>query len=183
MLDLQSARSSAYRFEELLTAEEQADPFPRPIDDKIAVELRGATFAWSSDAEAEKDAKGFNLGPLDLSILQGDLVVVGGKIASGKSALARALLGEMQLLSGHAAVGASRLRRTADWAAGSIAYAAQLPCIWSCSLRDNILFGAELEEARYSRVLDACALRPDLAAMPAGDPTEIGSVDRFAELH
>ena len=65
----------------------------------------------------------------------------------------------------------------ADRAAGSIAYAAQLPCVWSCSIRDNILFGAAFDEARYSRVLDACALRPDLAAMPAGDRTEIGFVD------
>ena len=44
----------------------------------------------------------------------------------------------------------------------------------NASLRDNVLFGAAWDEAWYAQVLDACALRADLAALPAGDATEIG---------
>lgn len=43
------------------------------------------------------------------------------------------------------------------------------------TLRDNVLFGRPLDEARYQRVLHACALMPDLEALPNGDSTEIGA--------
>jgi len=31
-----------------------------------------------------------------------------------------------------------------------------------------------MDQALYDRVIDACALRPDLDVLPAGDSTEIG---------
>lgn len=58
--------------------------------------------------------------------------------------------------------------------AGSIAYCAQDPWIQNVSLRDNILMGRPYDEERYAAVLEACALLPDLATLPAGDATEIG---------
>ena len=42
------------------------------------------------------------------------------------------------------------------------------------SLRDNILFGKEMNHALYHRVLDKCGLEPDLKLMPGGDLTELG---------
>ncbi|XP_077525585.1 ATP-binding cassette sub-family C member 2-like [Haemaphysalis longicornis] len=42
------------------------------------------------------------------------------------------------------------------------------------SVRDNILFGKQLDVHRYNRVLAACCLHKDLAGFPAGDLTEIG---------
>ena len=44
----------------------------------------------------------------------------------------------------------------------------------NATLRANVLFGAPWDEAWYAQVLDACALGADLAALPAGDATEIG---------
>ncbi|GJP77074.1 hypothetical protein CLOP_g7507 [Closterium sp. NIES-67] len=57
---------------------------------------------------------------------------------------------------------------------GSLAYCSQQAWIMNTSLRENILFGHEYEEDRYNAILDACALRKDLAALPDGDSTEIG---------
>ncbi|VDN33674.1 unnamed protein product [Gongylonema pulchrum] len=57
---------------------------------------------------------------------------------------------------------------------GSVAYVPQQPWIQNLSLMDNILFGAPLDSERYAAVLEACALVPDLATLPAGDQTEIG---------
>jgi len=57
---------------------------------------------------------------------------------------------------------------------GSVAYVAQEAWIQNATLRDNILFGKPFDEERYNRILDACALRPDLQILPAGDVTEIG---------
>lgn len=51
---------------------------------------------------------------------------------------------------------------------------AQQAWIQNATLRDNILFGKPFDEERYNRILDACALRPDLQILPAGDATEIG---------
>jgi ABC-type multidrug transport system fused ATPase/permease subunit len=44
----------------------------------------------------------------------------------------------------------------------------------AASLRDNILFQAPYDEARYNAVINACALNQDLAELPAGDMTELG---------
>jgi len=55
-----------------------------------------------------------------------------------------------------------------------VAYVAQQAWIQNATVRDNILFGQPFDEERYDRIVDACALRPDLQILPAGDATEIG---------
>ena len=42
------------------------------------------------------------------------------------------------------------------------------------TVRDNICFNHRYIESYYKRVLDACALTPDLKILPGGDMTEIG---------
>ena len=49
--------------------------------------------------------------------------------------------------------------------AGRSAYVAQEAWIQNLSVRENILFGSPYERERYEAVLDACALRADLALM------------------
>jgi ABC-type bacteriocin/lantibiotic exporter with double-glycine peptidase domain len=46
--------------------------------------------------------------------------------------------------------------------------------IQNLTLRDNILFGKPLDSAKYNKVVDACALRPDFEILVAKDQTEIG---------
>jgi ABC-type transport system involved in cytochrome bd biosynthesis fused ATPase/permease subunit len=68
-------------------------------------------------------------------------------------------------------------RRTGRVAlSGSVAYVPQQAWIQNATLRHNILFGATADHRpeHYRRVLDACALSPDLETLPAGDLTEIG---------
>lgn len=57
---------------------------------------------------------------------------------------------------------------------GSVAYVPQQAWIQNATLRDNVLFGKSLEHSVYTRVVDACALKPDLEMLPGGDQTEIG---------
>lgn len=57
---------------------------------------------------------------------------------------------------------------------GSVAYVPQQAWIQNASLKDNILFCGERKESWYHRVLEACALLPDLDILPARDSTEIG---------
>uniref|UniRef100_A0A8C6ZBI8 ATP binding cassette subfamily C member 2 n=1 Tax=Nothoprocta perdicaria TaxID=30464 RepID=A0A8C6ZBI8_NOTPE len=95
-----------------------------------------------------------------LDITPGSLVAVVGAVGSGKSSLVSAMLGEMENIKGHIN--------------GSLAYVPQQAWIQNATLKDNILFGSELDEARYQEVIKACALLPDLELLPAGDLTEIG---------
>uniref|UniRef100_A0A8C0HJI4 MRP2 protein n=1 Tax=Buteo japonicus TaxID=224669 RepID=A0A8C0HJI4_9AVES len=97
-----------------------------------------------------------------LDIAPGSLVAVVGAVGSGKSSLVSAMLGEMENIKGHINI------------QGSLAYVPQQPWIQNATLKDNILFGSELDEARYQQVIEACALLPDLELLPAGDQTEIG---------
>lgn len=55
-----------------------------------------------------------------------------------------------------------------------MAYVPQQAWIQNSTLRHNIVFGQERREAWYHRVVEACALPPDLEILPAGDETEIG---------
>ncbi|XP_039741515.1 multidrug resistance-associated protein 1 [Pteropus medius] len=57
---------------------------------------------------------------------------------------------------------------------GSVAYVPQQAWIQNDSLRENILFGRQLQERYYKAVIEACALLPDLEILPSGDRTEIG---------
>lgn len=57
---------------------------------------------------------------------------------------------------------------------GSTAYVPQAPFILGGTMRDNILFGREYDEARYRVAVQAAQLEPDLAQLPAGDMTELG---------
>ncbi|WAR30067.1 MRP1-like protein [Mya arenaria] len=57
---------------------------------------------------------------------------------------------------------------------GKIAYVPQEAWIQNMTLRDNILFGKRHQEKKYRKVLDSCALLPDLEILAGGDMTEIG---------
>uniref|UniRef100_A0A8C3KKR0 Canalicular multispecific organic anion transporter 1 n=1 Tax=Calidris pygmaea TaxID=425635 RepID=A0A8C3KKR0_9CHAR len=120
-----------------------------------AVRFSEATFAWEQDGNAA-------IRDITLDIVPGSLVAVVGAVGSGKSSLVSAMLGEMENVKGHINI------------QGSLAYVPQQAWIQNATLKDNILFGSELDEARYQQVIKACALLPDLALLPAGDQTEIG---------
>ena len=57
---------------------------------------------------------------------------------------------------------------------GSIAYVSQQAWIQNATVKDNILFGAELDQCKYDKVVDACALKSDFEILTGGDMTEIG---------
>uniref|UniRef100_A0A3Q2ZRI0 ATP binding cassette subfamily C member 3 n=1 Tax=Kryptolebias marmoratus TaxID=37003 RepID=A0A3Q2ZRI0_KRYMA len=99
---------------------------------------------------------------INVMVPQGSLLAVVGHVGCGKSSLISALLGDMEKLEGEVSV------------RGSVAYVPQQAWIQNATLRDNILFGKNYDERKYRRVLDACALTPDLEVLPGGDMTEIG---------
>lgn len=57
---------------------------------------------------------------------------------------------------------------------GTMAFVAQQAWIQNATLKDNILFGKPFDLDWYNKVVDACALTPDIKMLPGGDQTEIG---------
>ncbi|XP_033886772.3 multidrug resistance-associated protein 1-like isoform X3 [Acipenser ruthenus] len=120
-----------------------------------SISIVDGMFSWSKNAPP-------SLKRINVSIPEGALVAVVGHVGSGKTSLLSALLGEMEKQEGLVSV------------KGSVAYVPQQAWIQNATLRDNIVFGQERKERWYQRVVEACALMPDLEILPAGDETEIG---------
>ncbi|XP_016383055.1 multidrug resistance-associated protein 1-like isoform X2 [Sinocyclocheilus rhinocerous] len=127
-------------------------PYHPDVD---GVVIDNGTFSWSKDSTP-------CLRRIDVKVQRGSLVAVVGHVGSGKSSLLSAMLGEMEKKSGHVTV------------SGSVAYVPQQAWIQNATLKDNILFGCERKDSWYQKVLEACALLPDLEILPARDATEIG---------
>ena len=125
-------------------------------DPDNAIEISKASFKWTNEEEEPY------LKEIDLKVKEKSLVAVVGTVGSGKSSLLSAILGEMQHVDGTVAI------------KGSLGYAAQQAWIQNNTLKDNVLFNQKLDEEWYNEVIEACALKPDLKTLPAGDSTEIG---------
>ncbi|KAF8205407.1 multidrug resistance-associated ABC transporter [Mycena galopus ATCC 62051] len=117
----------------------------------------------------------FELKDLSIVFPQGELTVVTGPTASGKTALLMAVLGEMTSLPGGRLIMAKNTSKIdAHGNMHAISYAAQSPWLRHQSIKDNILFGYPFDEARYNEVIECCALRTDFDILEDGDATEIG---------
>lgn len=108
------------------------------------------------------DQEPFSLQNMNFTIGRNELVAVIGGVGSGKSSLLGALAGDMRKTKGEMIMGADR------------AFCPQYAWIQNATVRENILFGKDMNKSWYNKVIDACALRPDLDMLPNGDQTEIG---------
>ncbi|XP_043959111.1 ATP-binding cassette sub-family C member 3 isoform X1 [Gambusia affinis] len=153
---LVQASVSLKRIQNFLSHDE-LDPnsVDRKTSSEFAVSVVNGKFTWAKEDEPVLDN-------INVMVPQGSLVAVVGHVGCGKSSLISALLGDMEKVEGEVSV------------RGSVAYVPQQAWIQNATLRDNILFGKSFHESKYRRVLDACALTPDLEVLPGGDMTEIG---------
>ena len=85
-----------------------------------------------------------------------------GEVGSGKTSLLASLFGELVKFQG-----AMNLN-------GTFSYVPQQAWLQNTSLKNNILFGRQLNEKLYDQVVSACALEADINLLPSMDSTEIG---------
>ncbi|CAH1105175.1 unnamed protein product [Psylliodes chrysocephalus] len=145
---------SVKRINRFMNAEE-LDPdnvHHEPSEDSPLI-IENGTFSWGGDPILKN---------ININLKKKTLTAVVGTVGSGKSSLVSAFLGEMDKISG----------RVNSY--GQVAYVSQQAWIQNATLRDNILFGKSYDKALYNDVVEACALKPDLDMLPAGDQTEIG---------
>ncbi|KAJ8589109.1 P-loop containing nucleoside triphosphate hydrolase protein [Rhizopogon salebrosus TDB-379] len=117
----------------------------------------------------------FELKDISVRFPEGELSVITGPTASGKTALLMALLGELTTVSGKLTIPKNTSKIDENGLMHAISYAAQSPWLRHQSIKDNIIFGQPFDEERYNDVVECCALRPDLDILEDGDDTEIGA--------
>lgn len=176
-------RGASFRAGHIAGVQEPAPEPPVVPTGPLAVSLQGVTFRYSTaTAPALRDVW--------LDVPAGALVAVTGPVGAGKSALARALLGLYPLESGQVRMNGRPLEEIpAAERAARIGYLPQDPCLFSGSVRDNIVLGAAIlrraqdngsDPARGCSALElavACAaLGKDLLTFPAGLETDIGEL-------
>ncbi|KAK0711601.1 ATPase-like protein [Lasiosphaeris hirsuta] len=140
------------------SADDSSENVLRGDNNSPAIGISGASFGW----EAEKP----NLRDIDLTIRTSRLTMVVGPVASGKSTLCKALLGETPLAVGRVAIDAS---------IGKIGYCDQTPFLLNSTIRENIVGFAPFDSIRYHEVVECSMLQADLTTFPQGDGTNVGS--------
>ncbi|KAK3682042.1 P-loop containing nucleoside triphosphate hydrolase protein [Podospora appendiculata] len=128
------------------------------IAEEPCIKVREGSFAWKPDAPPiVKD--------VDINIMPGELTLIVGPVASGKSTLLKALLGEAYMLSGSVEITIP----------AEIAYCDQEAWLLNQTVKQNVLAFEEYDKGFYDEVIRACQLNEDLGHLPKGDDTLIGS--------
>ena len=126
---------------------------------------------------------------IELTVKKGEFLCIIGKVGSGKSSLLNALMGDMTYVSdetlnemGDKVLSEDTFKELSKKSkvegiiniSGSVSYVQQIPWIQNKTLRENILFGSDLDEDRYNSTIEKCQLVKDFEQLEGGDLTEIG---------
>ncbi|MFI6789409.1 ABC transporter ATP-binding protein [Nonomuraea sp. NPDC050383] len=142
-----------------------AVPPPRHGDPLEVLEARGLTVRLGPH--------GAGLREVDLRVRRGSFTVVTGAVGAGKTTLVRALLGLLPVDAGTITWNGRPVADPGTFLVpGRVAYAGQVPRLFSASLRENVLLGVPGDG--LERALRLAALEDDLAAMPEGPDTVVG---------
>ncbi|KAG7295682.1 hypothetical protein JYU34_021965 [Plutella xylostella] len=129
---------------------------------EVLVSFKNYTAYWGSGDKPGEAGKVPALKDINLEIKPATLTTVVGTVGAGKSSLLLGLLRELAPASGLLTVG------------GGLAYAPQEPWLFEGTVRQNILFGLELDLRRYKQVVRCCQLKSDLDTLSHGDATRVG---------
>lgn len=127
----------------------------------VAIEIEVGEYAWNtSDQNLKKMTIKFTE---KMKVMRGYKVAVCGSVGSGKSSLLCSILGEIPRISG-----------AGIKVYGTKAYVPQSAWIQTGSIRENVLFGKDMNTAFYEKVLDGCALNQDIQMWVEGDLSVVG---------
>ncbi|CAG7561621.1 unnamed protein product [Fusarium equiseti] len=122
----------------------------------FAIKVSHANISWSEERPLLQD--------LSFTVDYNQLVLLLGPVASGKSTLLKAILGEVPFTTGTVSLNSER-----------VAWCEQSPWLLNQTIRDNIIGHGHLDAVLYQKVVKACDLEKDFSQLPRGDGTVIGS--------
>jgi ATP-binding cassette, subfamily C (CFTR/MRP), member 1 len=134
-------------------------PLGKGISPGDAITIRDGNFGWKSGEDEAPLLKNVNL-----TVPASKLTVIIGPVGSGKSTLLKAVLGETPVSEG------SILLSTRE-----MSFCDQTPWLTNQTLQANITAFSKYDASWYSSVIRACALDQDLAQLPEGDQSMVGS--------
>ncbi|XP_055378030.1 ATP-binding cassette sub-family C member 4-like [Condylostylus longicornis] len=154
----------------------QTKPYRNSLYDSMpAIVLKNASAHWElyenpsekksgkrKLSNGKKKQENLTLDNINLEIKRGQLIGIVGSVGAGKSSLLQIILEELPLLKGALEVN------------GKVSYATQEPWVFAATVRQNILFGQDMEKSRYDAVVKSCALVKDFEQFADGDRTVIG---------
>jgi ATP-binding cassette subfamily B protein len=112
---------------------------------------------------------------VDLDVSGSRFTVITGAVGSGKTTLVRALLGLIDHQAGAIAWNGQQVTDPASFfAPPRVAYASQIPRMFSAALDENIVFGWEATPDDLTTALELAALDEDVAEFPDGLATLVG---------
>jgi ATP-binding cassette subfamily B protein len=134
-----------------------------------SIEFRDVTFRYPTSAVN-------NLEDMSFMLKQGETLGIVGRTGSGKTTLLRQFLREYPLGEGVIAIAGTPMDRIAvDQMLSWVGYVPQQPILFSRTIRENILFGAEdATEADLQRALDRASFSKDITFLPSGLETLVG---------
>ncbi|XP_017971378.1 PREDICTED: putative ABC transporter C family member 15 [Theobroma cacao] len=151
------------RIQEFLGEVEQRkfvpDRVPKASD--VAIEIETGEYAWETSSQNLK--KPTIKITEKMKIMKGYKIAVCGSVGSGKSSLLCSMLGEIPRISG-----------AVIEVYGKKAYVPQRSWVQTGTIRENILFGKDMDHAFYKNVLEACALNQDIEMWVNNDMSVVG---------
>ncbi|KAJ3297065.1 hypothetical protein HDU79_004908, partial [Rhizoclosmatium sp. JEL0117] len=155
-----AATSSLHRLEEFLNQPEidQDITSPLPEGSNVLIDIKNADFLWDGDLDHP------HITDLTLKIKRGEILAVVGDLSSGKSLIA-AIMGQIKRSAG------------TMHTYGTCGYVPQEPWLIDANIRDNILFGLDFDDQRYTDTIRVVGLTRDLMLMSNGDESRISDLN------
>src|SRR5712692_236408 len=131
------------------------------------LEARGLTYRYPGTDNG--------IAEIDLHLVRGSFTVITGRIGSGKTTLLRVLLGLLPKDAGNILWNGEHVTDPATFfKAPRSAYAAQIPRLFSDTLRDNILMGMPEDQVDIQEAVWAAVMEDDVLEMSHGLDTVVG---------
>jgi ATP-binding cassette subfamily B protein len=113
---------------------------------------------------------------VSFALTKGSFTVITGRIGSGKTTLLRTLMGLVPKDSGEILWNGQRVEDPASWfVPPRSAYTAQVPRLFSDSLRQNILMGRTGADSALEEVVDLAVMTHDVRGLESGLDTLVGT--------
>ncbi|CEI66013.1 unnamed protein product [Fusarium venenatum] len=143
------------RIQAFLVLKEQDAMTAEVPENDLAVVIEDANFSTYEGSTLLTD--------INMRVVHGTINMIIGKVGGGKSSLLKAIIGENTPSPGI-------VKREA-----SVAYCDQVPWLRNTTISKNIIGQSRVDEKWLATVIRSCALEEDLAQMPQGQETVVGS--------
>lgn len=159
VLDLSAAHGATSRIEKFLLQPDRQLQSPSSqisLDSGTAIHLENASFGWKPEIASVSN--------VSVDVQKGQLAMVVGPVASGKSTLLHGIIRETPYSNG-----------VVQLAQGKLSWCGQTMWAMNQTMQANILGPNDFNESLYTQIIEACDLNQDFDNLPLKDKTLVGS--------